>query len=249
MLLFGCGLAEQDETVSWSATKLYTEAKDELTAGNYQQAIKYYEKLEARFPYGRYAQQAQLELGYAHFKDGDPTSAAAAADRFIKLHPEHPNVDYAYYLKGIIWFNEDQGILARFANQDPTERDPKAARDSFDAFKELVQRFPDSKYAPDSIQRMNWLVNALASHEVHVARYYLGRGAYVAATNRAQYALQNYPQTPALEDALYVLVKAYDAMGLNDLRDDAARVMKKNFPDGRYVKAVIGEKKPWWKIF
>ncbi len=181
-LLFGCGLSDLDETAGWSATRLYTEAKDELNAGNYQQAIKHYEKLEARFPYGRYAQQAQLELAYAHFKDGDAASAAAAADRFIKLHPEHPNVDYAYFLKGIIWFNEDQGFLARFADQDPTERDPKAARDSFDAFKELAQRFPNSKYTPDAIQRMNWLVNALASHEVHVARYYLARRAYVAAT-------------------------------------------------------------------
>ncbi len=249
LLLFGCGLAEQDETASWSATKLYTEAKDQLTSGNYQQAIKYYEKLEARFPYGRYAQQAQLELGYAYFKDGDAAGAVAAADRFIKLHPNHPNVDYAYYLKGIIWFNEDQGILAKFSDQDPTERDPKAARDSFDAFKELVQKFPDSRYTPDAIQRMNWLVNALASHEVHVARYYYVRGAYVAAANRAQYALQNYPQAPATEEALYVLVKSYDALGMKDLRDDANRVMQKNFPGSRYAAGATGQKNPWWKIF
>jgi len=248
VLLFGCGLSDFDETTGWSAQRLYTEAKGELTAGNWPQAIKYYEKLEARFPYGRYAQQAQLELSYAHFKDGDATGAVAAADRFIKLHPNHPNVDYAYYLKGIIWFNEDQGLLARFTDMDPTQRDPKSARDSFDAFKELAQRFPDSKYAPDAVQRMNWLVNALAAHEVHVARYYYTRGAHVAAVNRAQYALQNYPQAPALEEALYVLVKAYDAMGMNDLRDDADRVMRKNFPDSRYL-AATDSKRPWWKIF
>ncbi len=247
LLLFGCGLADQDETASWSATKLYTEAKDQLNAGNYQQAIKYYEKLEARFPYGRYAQQAQLELGYAYFKDGDSPGAVAAADRFIKLHPNHPNVDYAYYLKGIIWFNEDQGILGKFADQDPTERDPKAARDSFDAFKELAQRYPDSQYTPDAIQRMNWLVNALASHEVHVSRYYYTRGAYVAAANRAQFALQNYPQAPATEEALYLMVKSYDALGLTDLRNDANRVMKKNFPESRYL-ADTG-KRPWWRVF
>jgi outer membrane protein assembly factor BamD len=249
VLLSGCGLSDFDETAGWSAQKLYTEAKAELTGANYPQAIKYYEKLEARFPYGRFAQQAQLELAYAHYKDGDATGAVAAADRFIKLHPNHPNVDYAYYLKGIIWFNEDQGLIARFADMDPTQRDPKAARDSFDAFKELVQRFPDSKYAADSVQRMNWLVNALAAHEVHVARYYLSRGANVAAANRAQYALQNYPQAPALEEALYVLVKAYDAMGLGELRDDADRVMRKNFPESRYLGAVADQKRPWWKIF
>jgi outer membrane protein assembly factor BamD len=249
LLLFGCGLSDYDETSSWSANKLYSEAKDELTAGNYQQAIKYYEKLEARFPYGRYAQQAQLELAYAHFKDSDSAGAAAAADRFIKLHPNHPSVDYAYYLKGIIWFNEDQGLLGKFADQDPTERDPKAARDSFDAFKELAQRFPDSRYSKDAVQRMNWLVNALASHEIHVARYYLNRGAYVAAANRAQFALTNYPQAPALEEAMYVLVKSYDAMGLADLRDDADRVMKRNFPDSRYLRGATGLKDPWWKMF
>jgi len=249
LLLCGCDPSQYDETASWSANKLYTEAKDELKSGNYQQAIKYYEKLEARFPYGRYAQQAQLELGYAHFKDGDPASAAAAADRFIKLHPDHPNVDYAYYLKGIIWFNEDQGLLGKFADQDPTERDPKAARDSFDAFRELAQRFPDSKYSKDAVLRMSWLVNALASHEIHVARYYLNRGAYVAAANRAQFALTNYPQAPALEEAMYVLVKSYDALGMDDLRDDADRVMKKNFPKSRYLVGATGRKDPWWKLF
>jgi outer membrane protein assembly factor BamD len=249
LLLGGCGLADSDETAGWSANKLYSEAKDELNSGNYQQAIKYYEKLEARFPYGRYAQQAQLELAYAHFKDGDAAGASAAADRFIKLHPNHPNVDYAYYLKGIIWFNEDQGFFGKFADQDPTERDPKAARDSFDAFKELAQRFPESKYAQDAVQRMNWLVNALASHEVHVARFYLNRGAFVAAANRAQYALTNYPQAPALEEALFVLVKAYDAMGMNDLRDDASRVMQKNFPQSRYLSGATGRKQAWWQFF
>jgi outer membrane protein assembly factor BamD len=250
LLLAGCGLSDYDETVGWSAQKLYTEAKSELSSGNYGPAIKLYEKLEARYPFGRYAQQAQLELAYAHFKDNDTIGAVAAADRFIKLHPNHPNVDYAYYLKGIIWFNEDQGILARFADTDPTERDPKAARDSFDAFKELAQRFPDSKYTQDALQRMKWLVNALAAHEVHVARYYLVRGANVAAANRAQYAMQTYPQTPAVEDALFVLVKAYDAMGLRDLRDDAERVMKKNFPRSPYLQdGGPAMKRPWWYLF
>ena len=248
-LLVGCGLGEDDKTVGWSAARIYNEAKDELQGGNYRQAIKYYEKLEARFPYGRYAQQAQLEVAYAYFKDNDLASASAAADRFAKLHPNHPNVDYSYYLKGIIWFNEDQGIFAKVADQDPTERDPKAARDSFDAFKELVQRYPDSKYTPDAIQRMRYLVNALAAHDVHVARYYMKRNAYVAAVNRAQSALKNYPNAPALEEALFILVKAYDAMGLKDLRDDADRVMHKNFPNSPYFKRGLEGRRAWWELW
>ncbi len=249
VLLAGCGLKDFDETAGWSANKLYSEAKDELSSGNYQKAIKHYERLESRFPYGRFAQQAQLELAYAHHKDNDPISAAAAADRFIKLHPGHANVDYAFYLKGIIWFNEDQGLIAKYADQDPSERDPKAARDSFEAFKELVKRFPDSKYAKDSVLRMNWLVNALASHEVHVARYYFARKAHVAAVNRAQFALINYPQAPALEEALFILVKSYDELGMGDLRDDSERVMRKNFPKSKYFAGAVGRKDPWWKIW
>src|SRR6185369_2527857 len=166
----------------------YSEAKSNLNEGNYEKAIKLYEKLEARYPYGRYAQQAQLEIAYAYYKDKDVASALAAADRFIKLHPGHPNVDYAYYLKGLANFNDDLGVLGnmaeKFTGQDMTERDPKAARESFDAFRDLVTRFPESKYRADSMERMNYLVNSLASHEVHVARYYMKRGAYVAAANR-----------------------------------------------------------------
>lgn len=248
-LLAGCGLQENDETAGWSASKLYSEAKDELNSGNYAKAIKYYEKLESRFPYGRYSQQAQLEVAYAHHKDNDAVSAAAAADRFIKLHPTHPSVDYAYYLKGIIWFNEDQSLFARLGDQDPSERDPKAARDSFEAFKELVKRFPESKYVNDSILRMQWLVNALASHEVHVARYYVARHAYVAAANRAQFALQNYPNATSLEEALYILVKSYDELGMTDLRNDSERIMRKNFPDSRYFNGAVGRKDPWWKVW
>ena len=250
VLLAGCGLVDDDKTTGWSAARLYSEAKDELQGGNYKEAIKYYEKLEARFPYGRYAQQAQLEIAYAYFKDSDLTSAAAAADRFAKLHPNHPNADYSYYLKGIIWFNEDQGLFAKIADQDPTERDPKAARDSFDAFKELVQRFPESRYTPDATLRMRYLVNALAAYDVHVARYYMKRRAYVAAVNRAQNSLKNYPNAPALEEALFVLVKAYDAMGMKDLRDDADRIMHKNFPNSVYFKRGFERtNRAWWEFW
>ena len=153
LLLSACGLLPEvkDETAGWSADKLYAEAKDAMSDRNYTTAIKYLEKIEARYPYGRYAQQAQIELAYAYFKDADQASSIAAADRFIKLHPNHPNVDYVFYLKGLVNFNEDRGLLGRLSNQDLTERDPKAARESFESFKELVTRFPDSKYTPDAI--------------------------------------------------------------------------------------------------
>jgi outer membrane protein assembly factor BamD len=157
----------------------------------------------------------------------------------MKLHPNHPNVDYAYYLKGLAYFNEDLGMLGRLSGQDRTERDPKSAREAFDAFKDLVQRFPDSKYAPDALARMKYLVNALASHEVHVARWYIKRGAYVAAANRAQYALKNYPEAPAQEEALLIMIRAYDALGMRDLRDDAERILRKNFPDSERLKSTL----------
>ena len=147
LLLAGCsGLPDQaDETSGWSAQKLYSEAKESMSDGAWDRAIKMFEKLEARYPYGRYAQQSQLEVAYAYYKSGEPASAVAACDRFIKLHPNHPNVDYAYYLKGLTHFNEDLGLLGSLANQDLSERDPKATRESFDTFKELSLRFPDSK--------------------------------------------------------------------------------------------------------
>jgi outer membrane protein assembly factor BamD len=251
-ILSACGMfaADYDETKGWSAQKLYTEAKDRLNGRDYEQAIKLYEKLEARYPYGRYAQQAQLEIAYAYYKDNEQVQAVRAADRFIKLHPNHPNVDYAYFLKGLANFTEDTGWTSYFSGQDMTERDPKAAREAFDSFKELVTRFPESRYASDSVARMNYLVNALAAHEIHVARYYMRRGAYVAAANRAQYALKSYPRAPANEEGLVILVAAYDKLGLNDLRDDAERVMKKNFPESHYLKGATGEQRAsWWRIW
>jgi outer membrane protein assembly factor BamD len=251
VLMAGCGTFGKpiDETKDWSVSRLYSEAHSELMGRNYSAAIKLFDTLEARYPYGRYAQQAQLEVAYAHFKEGEPTLAIAAAERFVKLHPNHPNVDYAYYLRGLANFNDNLGVLHMIGRQDLTERDPKAAKDAFEAFRELVQRFPDSKYSEDARARMAYLVNALASHEVHVARYYLRRGAYVAAANRAQTALLTYPQAPANEEGLLIMVKAYDAMGLTDLRNDAERVMMKNFPDSKYLSGKVQKDKPWWVIW
>ena len=237
-----------DPTVGWSANKLYSSAKDAQADGAFDEAAKYLEKLEARYPYGRLAQQAQLELGYVYWKAYEPGSALAACDRFIKLHPNHPAIDYVYYLKGLINFNEDLGLVGYISTQDPTERDPKSARESFDNFRELLTRFPNSKYAKDATLRMNYLVNALASQEVHVTRYYIKRGAYVAAANRAQFAIKTYPQAPAIEEAMYSLILAYDKLGTNDLRDDADRVMRANFPNSRYLKEGY-RKKDWWKLW
>ncbi|MFZ5558786.1 MAG: outer membrane protein assembly factor BamD [Pseudomonadota bacterium] len=250
LLLAGCGslFTSEDETQGWSAQRLYSEARDELNSGNYQRAIKLFETLEARYPYGRFALQAQLEVAYAYYKDGEVAQAVQAADRFIKLHPNHPNVDYAYYLKGLAHFNTQSGFLANLAGQDRTERDPKAARDSFEAFKELVARYPDSRYAEDARARMIYLVNGLAMHEVHAARYYMRRGAYVAAANRAKFAVETYPQTPAVEHALAVLMAAYDQLGLNELRDDTRRVLQKNYPNSEWL-AGGPEPKAWWKLW
>jgi outer membrane protein assembly factor BamD len=251
ILIAGCGLLPdiEDETRGWSAQKLYAEAKDQLNGQNYATAVKYYQKLEARYPYGRFAQQAQLEIAYAYYKDDATAEAIGAADRFIKLHPNHPSVDYAYYLKGLANFNEDLGVMGYLGGQDLTERDPKAARMAFEAFKELVTRFPQSRYTPDGLARMNYLLNALASHEVHVARYYMKRSAYVAAANRAQFALKTYPQAPANEEGLVILVRAYDALGMGDLRDDAQRVLMKNFPNSEYLKPGGKRSAPWWQIW
>ena len=238
-----------DETAGWSAQKLFGEAKDAMNNKVWDKAIKYLEKLEARYPYGRFAQQAQLDVAYCYWKDGQRASGIAAAERFIKLYPNHPNVDYAYYLRGLINFNEQQGLFSIIDNPDLSERDSKGTRESFEAFKELVLRFPESKYADDARARMRYLVNSLAQYEVHVARYYMKRTAYVAAANRAQYAVVNYPQAPAIEEAVFIMVKAYDALGMTDLRDAADRVMRKNFPESKYLTGKATRSAPWWKLW
>lgn len=250
-LLTGCGSTSDkaDETSGWSAQKIYAEAREAMSDGAWENAVKLLEKLESRYPYGRYAQQAQLEVAYANFKQGEPIAAIAACDRFIRLHPNHPNVDYAYYLKGLVNFNEDLGIFGHVSQQDLTERDPKAAREAFGAFKELTSKFPDSKYTPDAIKRMEYLVNTLASHEVHVARYYLKRGAYLAAVNRSQLVVQTYPQAPAVEEAMYITVRAYEAIGMKELRDDAERVMRRNFPESDFYELGFDRPSPWWKLW
>jgi outer membrane protein assembly factor BamD len=247
--LGGCSWLPEvkDETAGWSAERLYKEAHDELVSGNYTRANKLFEQLESRYPYGRLAQQAILENAYASYRAGDAATAAAACDRFIRTYPNNPNVDYAYYLKGLVYFHEDQGLLGYVYETDLSEREPKAMRDSFDAFKELVAKFPQSRYAQDGQARMRFLTNSLAMYEVKVGRYYYNRGAYVAAVNRAQLALTNYPRTPATEEALALLVQSYDHLGLDQLRDDASRILKSTFPNSQSLAGTSG--RAWWKFW
>ncbi|OOZ40525.1 outer membrane protein assembly factor BamD [Solemya pervernicosa gill symbiont] len=236
--LLGCAgtLDENDETKGWSANQFYSAAKEAMSDSDYKGAIRYFELLEARYPFGRYAQQAQLESAYAYYKYEEPDSAIATLDRFIKMHPRHPNVDYAYYLKGLVNYNRGKTALDARLVSDATQRDPGAARKSFDDFSQLVNKFPASQYAKDSRQRMVYLRNLLASYEVHVADYYLRRKAYIASVNRAKYVIENYQRTPAMPDALVVMVKAYRALELEDLANDALRVFETNYPDHKELE-------------
>ncbi|MGA8515232.1 MAG: outer membrane protein assembly factor BamD [Burkholderiaceae bacterium] len=250
MTLLACSTKPIDFTESWSPNKLYTEAKDEINTGAYDKAIPLLEKLEGRAAGTPLAQQAQLEKAYAHFKAREPAQAVATLDRFMKLHPASPALDYALYLKGLVDFNDELGMFGFISKQDLSERDQKAAKQSFEAFKELATRFPSSRYTPDALSRMTYIVNSLAQYEVHVARYYYQRGAYVAAINRAQTALTDYPNVPALEEALFVMLQSYGALGMTQLRDDTKRVMEKNYPQSEYLsKGFKSSANPWWKLW
>ncbi|MDH5180363.1 MAG: outer membrane protein assembly factor BamD [Gammaproteobacteria bacterium] len=214
-----------------TAAEIYQDAKTNLNNANYDLAIQLYEKLEANFPYGNYATRAQMEVAFAYYKAGEYETAVLAAERFIKLHPNHANVDYAYYLRGLAGYTMTESWLGKLFNQDPTERDPRAARSSFQFFSELVKKFPKSRYAKDAVQRMIHLRNGLAKHEIHVADYYFKRDAWPAAVNRCKYIVENFQQTPAVADALALMVKSYRKLEKPKLADDALRVLEKNHPD------------------
>ncbi|MCY1346010.1 outer membrane protein assembly factor BamD [Pseudomonas jinjuensis] len=218
-----------DENLSES--QLYQQAQEDLNNKSYTNAVSKLKALESRYPFGRYAEQAQLELIYANYKNMEPEAARSAAERFIRLHPQHPNVDYAYYMKGMSSFTQDRGLMARFLPLDMTKRDPGAARDSFNEFAQLTSRFPNSRYAPDAKARMIYLRNLLAAYEVHVGHYYLTRKAYVAAANRGRYVVENFQETPAVGDGLAIMVEAYQRLGLNDLADSSLQTLKLNYPD------------------
>ncbi len=249
-LLAGCSSTADDKSANWSANKLYSEAKDEMNSGAYDKAVPLLEKLEGRAAGTPLAQQAQLDKAYAYYRSSDQAQALATLDRFMKLHPASPALDYALYLKGIVNFNDNLGIFAFVARQDLSERDQKASKESFEAFRELATRFPDSRYTSDARLRMTYIVNSLAQYEVHVARYYYTRGAYVAAINRAQSALSNYKEMPALEEALFILLQSYDALGMTQLRDDTRRIMEKTYPQSQYLgRGSKSSQDAWWKFW
>jgi len=250
LLAAGCSSTKEDKTANWSPNRIYAEAKDEVGSGAFDKAVPLYEKLEGRAAGTPLAQQAQLEKAYAQYKGGEKAAAIATIDRFMKLHPASPALDYALYLKGVINFNDDLGMFAFLTRQDLSERDQKAAKESFESFKELVTRFPESRYTPDARARMNYIVNSLAQYEVHVARYYYSRGAYLAAVNRAQLAISDYREVPAVEEALYIMVRSYDALGLTQLRDDTRRVLTANYPYSAYLtRGFRANDNSWWQLW
>ena len=250
LTLIGCSSKPLDATAGWSPNKIYAEAKDEARSGSYDKAIPLFEKLEGRAAGTPLAQQAQLEKAYAQYKSGEQAQSVSTLERFIKLHPASPALDYALYLKGLVNFNDNLGLFSFIARQDLAERDQKAAKESFESFKELTARFPESRYTPDARLRMTYIVNALAQSEVHVARYYYSRGAYVAAINRAQTAMTDYRDVPALEEAIYIVYKSYEALGMTQLRDDAKRVLEKTYPKSELMsKGFRAVDNPWYKFW
>lgn len=249
-LLAACSSTPRDEFANKAVETIYRDAKDDLEAGNYDAAIKALERVEGRGAGTMLAQQAQLDLAYAYHRSNDRVQALATLDRFIKLHPSSPALDYALYMRGLVNFNDNLGIFGRYSNQQLSERDQQASRESYQAFKQLVDQFPQSKYAAEARVRMDYIVNALAEYEVHVARYYFRRGAYVAAVNRAQQAVQEYRQAPATEEALYLMWQSYDRLGLTQLRDDADRVLKQNFPQSRYLRdGLVQPQRAWFQFW
>jgi len=256
VMLVACGSTPQDEFANIASDKLYADAKDDAAEGNFELAIKKLEKVEARASGTLLSQQAQIDLAYAYFRTGEKAQALAKLERFIRLHPTSPALDYAFYLQGLVNFNENLGLFGKLSRQDLAERDQQASRDAYESFKQVVERFPQSRYAEDARLRMNHVVNSLAAGEVHVARYYLRRGAYLAAANRAQQAVKEYSQSPAVEEGLFIMAQAYDKLGLVPLRDDTLRVLRQSFPNSEFLSAGMAggtasdkSKKPWWQLW
>lgn len=249
-VLAACSSTPKEDNSQQAVDRLYSDARNDMAAGGYDRAIKSLERVEGRAAGTLLAQQAQLDLAYAYWKTGERAQALSTLDRFIRLNPSSPALDYALYLRGLVNFNDNLGIFGNLSQQDLSERDQQASRDAYLAFKQLVDQFPQSKYTEDARVRMDYIVNALAEYEVHVARYYYRRGAYVAAVNRAQQALQEFQQAPALEEALYIMARSYERLGLDQLRDDADRVLKQNFPNSRYLAEGMRQpQRSWWQFW
>lgn len=251
LALGSCGIGSEgpDPTAGWTAEKLYSEAKAELSAGNLAQATRLFGRLESRYPFGRYAQQAQLELAYGHYRLGEKEQALATLDRFSKMYPSSQAMDYVFYLRGLVHFNDQMGLLVKIGGQSLADRDLKASRQAYDAFRVVLERYPDSSYAEDSRQRLRYLVNTMAEGELSIAKFYWVRGAFVAAANRAQQIVEQFPDTPAIEEALVVLILATRELGLQQQAEDAERVFKLNFPNSQKLANRLNKQSAWWEFW
>jgi outer membrane protein assembly factor BamD len=223
---------DDDDLIADSGEQqLYRESQRHLKNENFSLAVRSLQMLESRYPFGRYAEQAQLELIYAHYGAYEFEAATDAADRFIRLHPRHPSVDYAFYMKGLAAYDIEPGFFSRFIPSDDTKRDVSHIQIAFAEFSQLLARYPDSAYAPDARQRMVHMRNMLARNEIHVANYYFRRGAYMAALNRGKYVVEHMQQTPSVADGLAIMAQAYLLLGLNNLAEDSIDVLCENYPD------------------
>ena len=241
MSLSGCTslgsiFEEKAPTVGLSASQLYAQGKEFLDAADFNNAIKLFEILEARYPFGKYSTQAMLDISYAYYASNQKDEAIVEINRFIRLYPNHPNVSYAYYLRALSNFDKDANVISRFFGHDPSRYDVTDLKNSFNDFSTIVNRFPESKYADDSVNRLRYIKNQIARNELYIAKYYDKRSANVAAIERIKFMLENYGGTPSSEEGLIILVKNYNELKLYDLAYDSARVLKKNFPDYRIIK-------------
>ena len=247
--LAGCGkwFQRDDPLETLPVEGMYAEAKESLTGGNLGRAIRFYQRLIARFPYGSYTEQAQLELAYAQHRNNLPEEALSTINRFIKTYPAHDKIAYAFYLKALINFERGSGALDRLVGLDATQRDQAFAMQSFNDFAEVIRRYPATAYATDARQRMVYLRNRLARHEINVAQYYLRREAYVAAAKRGQYILEVYPQSEYQADALAIMAESYRQLGQDTLADDARRVLELNDPEHPYLSGGWPGSGGWWR--
>ena len=239
LLASGCSFLSKDENEeakNWTVERLYAEAKKAMESGYYNKAVEYYEYLETRYPFGVIGRQSLLDLAYVYYKTEKYDEAISACDRYIRLYPQNPAIDYAYYLKGLVNFERGKGLADRFLSIDDSQRDPGAALQAFQVFKELGEKFPDSVYMDDVQQRMVYLRNMLAQYEINVAKYYMRRGAFVAAANRARYVVENYTRTASVPEALVIMAKSYKILEMGDLYDDAVRVLRMNYPEHAGIK-------------
>jgi outer membrane protein assembly factor BamD len=247
--LAGCGSTPMELSAGDNAQRLYEDAREDMDSGSYENAVRKLERVEGLAAGSLLAQQALLDMAYLNWRRGERALALSTIERFIKLNPSSPALDYALYLRGLINFNDNLGLLGSLGGQQLSERDQAASRDAYQAFKQLVDQFPNSRYTPDALQRMAYILNSLSEYEVHVARYYFRRGAYVAAANRAQHAVTEFPQAPSAEEALYILMRSYDKLELQTLRDDAERVLRQNFPDSEFLTRGLAGEKAWWQLW